>query len=148
MIKDSINQDLKQALLARDAATALVLRGLKGSILNAEIAAGSRDQGLDDEAVTALLQKEAKKRQESADLYMQGGDSERANAELVEKKIIEQYLPAQMSEADIRTLVQAEVTKLEDRSPRAMGQVIAAVKTQTKGAADGSLIARIVKEEL
>lgn len=148
MIKDSINQDLKQALLARDAATALVLRGLKGSILNAEIAAGNRDQGLDDEAVTALLRKEAKKRQESADLYMQGGDSERANAELVEKKIIEQYLPAQMSEADIRTLVQAEVAKLEDRSPRAMGQVIAAVKTQTKGAADGSLIARIVKEEL
>jgi uncharacterized protein len=148
MIGDSITQDLKKALLARDGDTATVLRGIRSVILNAEIAAGKRDTGLPEEEIIALLQKEAKKRQESADMYAGAGEDARAEAELREKTIIEQYLPAQIGEEEVRAVVQSVVAGLEDRSPRAMGQVISAVKLHTKGAADGGVIARIAKEEL
>lgn len=69
MLKQRIDQDLKQALLGGDKVLATTLRGLKSVILYAEVAKGVREQGLDDEEILRLLAKEAKKRQESADLF-------------------------------------------------------------------------------
>lgn len=148
MIKDTLTQDLKSALLARDAERATVLRGLKSVILDAEIAAGARETGLADEAIISLFQKEAKKRQESADLYIKAGDQARADKELSEKQIIEGYLPAQLSEDEIAAAVDAAIAETGADSMQAMGQVIGLVKTKTKGAADGATVARIVKEKL
>lgn len=148
MLKQQIDQDLKQAMLSGDKELATVLRGLKSSILYAEVAEGKREEGLNDEAIVTLLQKEAKKRQESVDLYRQGGDEERASKEEQEKAIIAKYLPAQLSEDEVKTLVGAEVAKLENPSLQQMGQVIGAVKQASKGSADGALIARLVKERL
>src|SRR6185369_11783185 len=98
MLKVRIDQDLKTALLAGDKTLATTLRGLKSAILYVEVAKGVRDEGLSDEEIVTLLAKEAKKRQESADLYVQGGSQERADAELAEKKAIEVYLPQQLSD--------------------------------------------------
>lgn len=148
MIKDKLTQDLKEALLARDAERATVLRGLKSVILDAEIAAGARDRGLSDEAIIGLFQKEAKKRQESADLYLQAGDQARTDKELAEKTIIETYLPAQLTEEEIATAVDEVIAETGASGMQAMGQVIGAVKAKTKGAADGAITARIVKEKL
>lgn len=148
MIKDRLTQDLKTALLSRDGDRATVLRGLKSVILDAEIAAGVRDRGLADETITALLQKEAKKRQESADLYAKTGEQERADKELAEKQVIETYLPAQLSEAEISALVDEAIAEVGASDARAMGQIIGLVKQKSKGAADGSAVARIVKEAL
>src|ERR671929_50955 len=97
-LKERIDQDLKQAMLAGDKTLVTTLRGLKSAILYAEVAKGSRDKGLSDEEVVEILTKEAKKRQESADMYSQGGSAEKAEAELTEKTVIEKYLPAQLSD--------------------------------------------------
>src|ERR1700742_584476 len=128
MLKQQIEQDLKTALLAGDKERALVLRALKSVILYAEVAKGVRDQGLPDDEIITLLSKEAKKRQESADLYAQGNSLERQATELAEKATIEGYLPKQLDEAAIVKIVDEVIAGLENVSPQAMGQVIGAVK--------------------
>jgi uncharacterized protein len=148
MIKDQLNQDLKTAMLAGDKDLVTVLRGLKSVILYAEVAAGNREQGLDDAAVIDLFAKEVKKRKESADLYRQGGNEEKAQAELSEKAIIEKYLPAQLTDEELNTLIEQAITETEATGPAAMGQVIGKVKQLSQGKADGSRIAMAVKEKL
>lgn len=146
-IKQEIDQDLKSAMLAGDKPLVTTLRGLKGVILNAEIAQNARDSGLANEQVVSLLQKEAKKRQESADLYAQGGNSEKQQAELDEKVIIEKYLPEQMGEAELIEVVEAAIAEIGG-DQRSMGQIIGRVRQDIGGNADGALIAKLVKERL
>lgn len=148
MIQDQITKDLKEALLQGDKFKATVLRGLKSTIGYAEVATRKRDSGLEDKEIITLFQKEAKKRQESADLYLKVGDQERADKELAEKKIIEVYLPEQLSEDEVVEHVNTVIAELGATDSKAMGQVIAGVKTRTGGAADGAVIARITKERL
>lgn len=147
-LKARIDRDLKQAMLSGDKTLVTTLRGLKSVILYAEVEKGSREQGLADEDVTQLLTKEAKKRQESADLYRQGGNEDRAAAELTEKVVIEKYLPEQMSEAEIAQLIDLAMKELGANNSQQMGQVIGKVKAETKGAADGATIARLVQQRL
>jgi uncharacterized protein YqeY len=147
-LKDTIQADLKTAMLAKDADRVSVLRGLKGAILNEEVNKGIRDTGLPDDQIITLFQKEAKKRQESADLFAQGGNQEKADAELSEKKVIEEYLPAQLSEDDIVRLIDEVVAENGAVSKETMGATIAAVKQKSGGAADGATVARLVKERL
>lgn len=148
MIQDQITKDLKEALLQGDKVKATVLRGLKSVIGYAEVAAGKRESGLEDKEIITLFQKEAKKRQESADLYLKAGDQIRTDKELTEKKIIEVYLPEQLSEDEIAKHVDDVISDLGVSDSKAMGQVIAGVKARSGGAADGAIIARIVKERL
>lgn len=148
MLKTQIDQDLKAALLSGDKTLATTLRGLKSAILYVEVAKGVREHGLGDDEIITLFTKEAKKRQESADLYLKGGNPERAAAELAEKKVIEQYLPPQMSEEELRKIVDKTVSKLGVTSMQGMGQVIGAVKAEAGASADGALVAKLVKERL
>lgn len=149
MLEQQIEQDLKTALLAHEAVRVSTLRGLKNVILNDKVATGRRGTTLNDSEVIELLSKEAKKRQESADLYIQGGDKDRADAELNEKAIIETYLPAQLSDEEIGVIID-EVIKQAQAQGQApvMGQIIGLVKQRTVGTADGAVIARLVKEKL
>lgn len=147
-IKQQLDQDLKTAMLAGDKVLVTTLRGLKAAILNAEVAENARDAGLAEDKVISLLQKEAKRRQESADLFAQGGNSEKAEAELKEKAVIEAYLPAQMSEAELSTLIDAVIAQTGASGMQMMGQVIGAVKAKAGASADGGTIARLVKEKL
>ncbi len=147
-IKERIDQDLKAAMLSGDKTLTTTLRGLKSAILYVEVAKGSRDDGLSDDEIIQTLGKEAKKRQESADLYTQGGNQEKAEAELAEKKAIEQYLPAQIGEDEIATLVDEAIASTGASGMQAMGQVIGAVKQKAGASADGAIIARLVKEKL
>jgi uncharacterized protein YqeY len=103
---------------------------------------------LNDADILVILQKESKKRQESADLYVQGGNQEKADAELSEKKIIEEYLPAQLSENDIAKLIDEVAAENGAISKETMGATIAAVKSKSGGAADGATVARLVKERM
>jgi uncharacterized protein YqeY len=148
MLKPRIDQDLKKALLAGDKVLVTTLRGLKSVILYAEVAKGARDEGLADEEIIALFSKEAKKRQESADLYKQGGNEEKAAAELSEKAVIEAYLPKQLSDEELERLIDEAISNLDAAGPSAMGQVIGVVKQKTAGQADGARIAQLVKERL
>lgn len=147
-LKQRIDADLKSALLAGDKVLATTLRGIKSVILYAEVAKGSRDTGLAETEIIELLMKESKKRQESADLYLQGGDAVRQQAELTEKAVIDAYLPAQMADAELLSIVQQAIATTGATTMQQMGQVIATVKQQTGAAADGARIAAAVKEQL
>lgn len=147
-IKQKIEQDLKTALLGGDKDAAMVLRGLKSAILNAEIASGNRETGLPEAEVIAVLKKEAKSRQDSADMYVKGNSQERADKELAEKAIIEKYLPEQLSDEKLEAIVDQVLADMGDVTPQAMGQVIGKVKQAVGGAADGTRIAVIVKGKL
>ena len=146
--KQQIEQDLKKAMLSGDKALVSVLRGLKSSILNVEIAQGSREQGLSEDTTLDVLTKEAKKRQESADLYEQAGDLDRQKAELSEKASIDSYLPAQMSDDDLLEIIDNISKEIGGISKQNMGQIIGKVKQNTAGKADGSRIAAAVKERV
>jgi uncharacterized protein len=148
MLKQRIDQDLKVALLGGNKVLATTLRGLKSVILYAEVAKGVRDEGLGDGEIITLLAKEAKKRQESADLYMQGGSPERARLELDEKVVIEQYLPSQLSDDDLAKIIDEVIAGTAATGPAAMGQVIGGVKQRVGAQADGARIAKMVKERL
>lgn len=148
MLEDRLEQDIKKALLAGDSTRATTLRGLKAVLLNVKVAEGKRDSGLADDEVTKIFAKEAKKRQESATMYTQGDAAERAQAELTEKAIIEEYLPKQLSDDEIAELVTAAIAEVDATGNQAMGQVIGKVKAKAGASADGAVIARIVREQL
>lgn len=148
-LKQQIDQDLKTAMLAGDKPLVSTLRGIKSAILYVEVAKGVRETGgLSDVDIIEVLTKESKKRQESADLYAQGGNQERRALELQEKNVIDKYLPAQLSEAELAAIVAEVIQELGVGDMKGMGQVIAEVKQRTRGAAEGALIARLVKEKL
>jgi uncharacterized protein YqeY len=147
-IKEQIDADLKAAMLGGDKVLTTTLRGVKSAILNVEIAENKRDIGLSDAEVTNILGKEAKKRQESADLYQQGGNEEKAAAELAEKLVIEKYLPAQLDDEALRNLVVAAITETGAVGMQDMGKVIGLVKQRAGASADGGRIASLVKEKL
>jgi uncharacterized protein YqeY len=148
MLKQQIDRDLKTALLAGDKDQAMTLRSLKSVILYAEVAKGVRESGLEDNEIITLLSKEAKKRQESADLYVKGGSEDRAAKELAEKRIIEGYLPKQLTDAELVAVIDEVIAATETVGPQAMGQIIGQVKQKTAGQADGGRIAQKVKERL
>ena len=146
-LKQQIDQDLKQAMLAGDKMLVTTLRGLKSAILNEEVAKGVRETGLPDDDIVNLFTKEAKKRQESADLFKQGGNDEKASQELTEKEVINNYLPEQMSEEDLAKLVDVAIASM-GKDPAKMGQIIGAVKQKAGAGADGAAIASLVKQRL
>lgn len=147
-LKDRLNADLKTAMLARDEFTTETLRGLKAAILNEEVAKGLREQGLPDEDIEKLLVREAKKRLEAAGLFEQGGNQTSADKERKEADLIGNYLPEQLSEAEVQKLVDEAMAEVQPAGVKDMGRVIGAVKAKAGNSADGSLVARLVKEKL
>jgi len=147
-LKERINGDLKTALLASDKQTTTTLRGLKSVILDGEIAQNKRETGLSDDVVTQLLAKELKKRKESIDLYDKAGAKDKADLERAEITCIQQYLPEAMSEDDVKALIDKAVASAGDAGTQQMGQIIGQVKAGAGPAADGAVIARLVKERL
>jgi uncharacterized protein len=149
MIKQTIDQDIKTAMLSGDKRTANALRNLKSAILSAEIAAGKREEGLSDPEAVSLLQKEQKKRVEAAELYDKGGKPEQAEEERFEETLIQRYLPKQLSEAEVNQLIDQVITELgTEFSQQALGRVIAGVKEKSGGAADGATVAWLAKARL
>lgn len=147
-LEDRLQQDIKTALLAGDQSRATTLRGLHATLLDVKIKEGKRETGLTDEEILKVFAKESKKRQESADMYKQGGSEDRAQSELAEKAIIDDYLPEQMSEFDIQKLIDEAISVTGASSMADMGKVIGQVKSKAGSAADGAVIARLVKEKL
>ncbi len=147
-LKEQIDKDLKVAMLSGDKTTVETLRGLKSVILYDEVAKGKKTEGISESEIISLLQKEVKKRQESADLYTSGGNADRAEQELTEKKIIENYLPKGLSETEINALVDSVISEFDNPDMSKMGQIIAQAKERSGGSADGATLASIVKARL
>jgi uncharacterized protein YqeY len=148
-LKQRIADDLKAALLGGNRFATETLRGLKAAILNEEVAQNKRDEeGLDDNTIEQIVAKEIKKRNESAALYDQNNRQDSAADERREADILSVYLPQQLNEAELKTVVDAKVTELDATDMKMMGQVIGAVKKEVGNTADGSMIAKLVKEAL
>jgi len=147
-LKQRIQDDLKAALLGGDRFVGETLRGLKAAILNEEVAQNKREEGLDDAAIEQIIAKEVKKRNESAAIYDQNMRQDSAADERREADILGNYLPEQLSEAELKTVVDAKVAELGATDVKMMGQVIGAVKKDVGNTADSSMIARLVKEAL
>ena len=143
-----IADDTKAALLGGDRFVAEVLRGLKAAVLNEEVAQGKRETGLEEAAIEQIIAREVKKRNESASLYTQAGRSELAEAELKEAAVLQAYLPEQLDEAELTTIIEKIIAEKGLSGPQAMGQAIGAVKQQVGNSADGGTIARLVKQAL
>ena len=147
-LKSQLDNDIKAALLGGDRFRADVLRGLKAAILNEEVAQNKRDEGIDDAGFEQITAREVKKRLDSVQQYIAAERPELAETEQAEAKILEVYLPEQLSEEDIKVAIDDTIGELGVAGPQAMGQVIGAVKGKLGNAADGSTIARLVKEAL
>ena len=147
-LKERINDEMKAALLSGNRFFGETLRNLKAAILNEEVAAGKRDEGLSDEEVEKVIAREVKKRTESAKIYRDNDRPELAEPEEREMEVLRQFLPEQLGEDELRAMIEAKITELGVSGPQTMGQVIGAVKQQAGNAADGALIARLVKETL
>lgn len=147
-LKSQIDIDLKAALLGGDRFRGEVLRGLKAAILNEEVAKNLREDGLGDEAIEQLIGREIKKRNDSATQYDAAERPELSETERKEAAILAEYQAEQMSEADIQAVVIRVIQEQAATTMAQMGQVIGAVKKELGNSADGSVIARLVKDTL
>lgn len=145
---EQLEADIKTAMLAGDKTTAEALRNVKSVLQSEAINSGTKEQGLSDEQIQKVLARESKKRTEAAELYIKAGATDRAQAELAEKALIEKYLPEQMDEAAVAQIVKQKVAEVDNPTMAQMGQIIGAVRAETGAGADGALIARLVKEQL
>lgn len=147
-LKARIDQDVKAAMLGGDKFKAEVLRGLKASILNEEVATGKREEGLDDATIEQVVAREVKKRNESRMLYEQNGRPELAENEQNEANVLSLYLPQQLTEDELQAIVATAIAELGASGPADMGRVIGAVKAKVGNTASGALVASIVKKSL
>ena len=120
---DKVSGDIKTAMLARDKVALEALRGMKKEFLEAKTAKGS-DGNLSDEVAVKIIQKMLKQRKESAQIYTEQNRPELALTEMAEAAVIEKYLPAQMSDADLEAAVAAIIVQVGATGPQDMGKVM------------------------
>lgn len=148
MTKQELQQQLKEAMLARDVKKTSVLRMLISAIGYMEIQKGGAGYVASEEDVMQAIQKEVKQRKDSIEQYTTANRPELAAKEQEELDLLQHYLPAQMSEEEIQAIVKETVQEVGATTPQDMGKVMGALMPKTKGKADGGLVSRIVKEEL
>lgn len=148
MLKQKLQEDLKQSMLAKDAEKTSTLRMVISAIGYYEIQKGGAGYEATDEDVLSVIGREVKQRNDAIEQFMVAGREELAAKELKEKAILETYLPEQMTEEDIRRIVAEAVAKTGASTQQDMGKVMGVLMPQVKGKADGTLVSKIVKESL
>lgn len=142
---DKLQEDLKNAQLARDQVKVSTLRLLLSEIKNFEIAKGAK---LSDEDVMSVVAREVKKRKEAVIGFRSGNREEQALKEEAEAAILQSYLPAQLSNEELTRIVEESINELGATTIQDMGKVIGVVMGKVKGKAEGSAVSAIVKEKL
>jgi uncharacterized protein YqeY len=141
-------QQLKESMLARNELKTSVLRMLLSAINYYEINKGGAGYEATDEDVMTVLQSQAKQRKDSIEQFKNANRQELVDKETKELEILQTYLPAQMSEDEIKKIVQETIAAVGAKSPADLGKVMGALMPKTKGKADGGLVSKIVKESL
>lgn len=144
---EQISNDIKTAMLAREKVTLEALRGIKKEFLEAKTAKGS-DGILHDEQAVKIMQKMAKQRRETAQIYTEQNRPELAEKELAEAAVIEQYLPKQMTDTELEAALTEIIAQTGAAGPQDMGKVMGAATRQLAGKADGRMISEKVKSLL
>ena len=145
-LEEQINADIKTAMLSKNEAALRALRAVKSAILLAKTSGSGTALGQDEEM--KILQKLVKQRKESVDIYEKQGRADLSKGELEEIAVIEKYLPAQMSEAEIREEVKKIIASTGAKSPADTGKVMGAASKFFAGKADNKIVSAIVKELL
>ncbi|GIK66678.1 MAG: aspartyl-tRNA amidotransferase subunit B [Chloroflexota bacterium] len=141
-LKTQINDDLKKAMMEKDAARRDAIRIIQAAIKQVEV--DSRKE-LDDAAVLDVLQTEAKKRREAITNFEQAGRTESAESERFELTLIETYLPKQLTREEIEAEVKAAIAQTGVTSSKEMGKLMGVLMPKVKGRADGKLVNEIVR---
>ncbi len=143
-----INNDIKQAMLAKDARKLNALRAIKAALLLEKTGKDVSSGEIPESVELKLLQKLVKQRRESATIYFEQQRPELAEEEVYQAEIIENYLPSQMDEDELKSIVSAIIAETGATSIRDMGKVMGAATKRVAGKADNQLISKIVKELL
>jgi uncharacterized protein len=146
-LKTRLRTDLTAAIKARDELRAATLRMALAAVTTAEVAGASARELTDDEVLT-VLGKEAKKRKEAAQAYDGAGRGELAARERAELGVLEGYLPAELDEAELETIIDEVLAGLGTSGPAAMGPAMKEVRARVGGRADGAHVAAMVRQRL
>ncbi len=144
-LQDLLTNDMKDAMRAKDSVRLTTIRQLRSAIKNKEIELG---KSLDDEAIISVITTQGKQRREASQMYRENERLELAEKEDAELEILLAYLPAQLSEVEIRSIISAAIAETGATSPKDMGKVMGLVMAKTRGCADGKLVNQLVKELL
>jgi uncharacterized protein YqeY len=142
---EQLDQDMKSALKNKEKAKLSTIRMLRASIKKVEI---DKKHQLSDDEVLEVIAREIKQRRDSLNEYEKAGREDLAQKEREEIEILESYLPEQLSEEELRALVQQVIQEVGASSKADMGKVMGAIMPKVKGRADGRLVNRLVQEAL
>jgi uncharacterized protein YqeY len=144
---DKVSEDIKKAMLAKEKIRLEALRGIKKEFLEAKTAKDSNGELTDDQAIK-IIQKMVKQRKDAAQIFTQQSRPELAEIELAEVAVLEEYLPAQLSEADLEIALKKIIAEIGATSPQDMGKVMGIASKQLSGKAEGRAISEKVKQLL
>ena len=144
---DTISEEIKKAMLAKDKVRLEALRGIKKEFLEAKTAKGANDE-LSDETVTAILQKMVKQRKDSADIYTAQGRPDLAEDEIAQIKVIQDFLPSQLTAEELEAAVKKIVAEVGATSMKDMGKVMGVATKELAGKAEGRAVSEMVKKLL
>ncbi|TKC61399.1 GatB/YqeY domain-containing protein [Pedobacter hiemivivus] len=147
MISNTIDQEIKQAMLAKDQARLRGLRAIKAALLLAKTEKGTAEE-ITEEAEIKLLQKLVKQRKESADIYKQQGREDLSVVEEEEIAVISAFMPKQLVEAEVEQIIIKLIKDSGAVSVKDMGKVMGLANKELAGKADGKLIAELIKKQL
>lgn len=145
MMLKKIQKDLKQAQISRNGIEVSTLRLLLSEIHNGQIQKGEE---LSDEEIVQVISREVKKRKEASLAFRQGGREEQAQKEEEESKVLEGYLPSQLTDEALTKIVSDTITEVGATTISDMGKVMSTVMGKVAGRADGGVVSTIVKEKL
>lgn len=144
---DKISEDIKNAMKAKDRVALETLRNIKKVFLEAKTAPGANDT-LTDDAATKIIAKLVKQGRDAADIYVQQGRQDLADAELAQVKVMEGYLPKQLTEEELEAELKAIIAQVGAAGPKDMGKVMGVASKQLAGKAEGRVISAKVKQLL
>lgn len=144
---EKVSEDIKNAMKAKDRVALETLRNVKKVFLEAKTAPGANDT-LTDETATKLIAKLVKQGRDAADIYVQQGRPDLAEAELAQVKVMENYLPKQLSAEELEAVLKEIIAQVGAAGPKDMGKVMGVASKQLAGKAEGRAISAKVKELL
>ncbi|NDA39517.1 MAG: GatB/YqeY domain-containing protein [Actinobacteria bacterium] len=146
-LKEKLQTDLTSSMRKRDEVRSSTIRMILTSIKNEEVS-GKEVRELNESELITVLSREAKKRREAAEAFDQAGAKDRAETERAEGAIIAEYLPKQLSESEVKELIESAIKETGANSPAQMGLVMKNLQPKIAGKADGSLVSLLVKAAL
>ena len=144
---DTITDEIKKAMLAKNRVRLDALRGVKKEFIEAKTAKGADEEFTDDRAIV-ILQKMAKQRKESAEIYNEQGRADLAETEIEQMQVIQEFLPKQLTKKEIEVEIMRIITDTNATTMKDMGRVMGIATKKLSGKADGGTISAIVKQKL